>query len=231
MAKYDVTYSCGHNGTVELFGKTSERENKLNWYAAYGLCPACYRAKMESAEAEKVITIHVSATAEIDRNGDPLLCVWLDGNTRPAKDDIKACGYRWSERRVADDALTVSTKMCWNKLVTAEKLDEAVEAIKALGGVATNEDWSALDRIAAAMASDASKAYKAKKDAIAAIAKPAMPEILRERHWNGRIYGKAGRYNIYLDGNKVELTDDAAEEIKKYAAEKEEYDRKVAAIK
>ena len=30
--KYDVTYSCGHTGTVELYGKTSERESKIRWY-------------------------------------------------------------------------------------------------------------------------------------------------------------------------------------------------------
>ena len=30
--KYDITYSCGHTGTVELYGKTSERESKIRWY-------------------------------------------------------------------------------------------------------------------------------------------------------------------------------------------------------
>ena len=30
MAKYTVTFSCGHTDTVELFGKDSDRKEKLN---------------------------------------------------------------------------------------------------------------------------------------------------------------------------------------------------------
>jgi len=29
MAKYQVTYHCGHTGTVDLFGPSKQRENKL----------------------------------------------------------------------------------------------------------------------------------------------------------------------------------------------------------
>lgn len=41
--KYDVTYSCGHTSTVELFGKTEDRERKLHWMETEGMCPDCYR--------------------------------------------------------------------------------------------------------------------------------------------------------------------------------------------
>lgn len=41
MAKYDITYSCGHKGEITLFGKTSEREKKISWYESIGLCPEC----------------------------------------------------------------------------------------------------------------------------------------------------------------------------------------------
>ena len=37
--KYDITYSCGHTGTVELYGKTSERESKIRWYETTAVCP------------------------------------------------------------------------------------------------------------------------------------------------------------------------------------------------
>ncbi len=56
MAKYDVTYSCGHTGVVSLIGKNEERERKLQWYHDCGLCPDCYAAKLakenEIAEAK-----------------------------------------------------------------------------------------------------------------------------------------------------------------------------------
>lgn len=51
MAKYDVTYACGHTETVELFGKTSERERKIEWMEGNCLCPTCYKEKQQK-EAE-----------------------------------------------------------------------------------------------------------------------------------------------------------------------------------
>lgn len=45
--KYEVTYSCGHTGTVELFGTSKERERKINWYQTCAICPDCYKASKE----------------------------------------------------------------------------------------------------------------------------------------------------------------------------------------
>lgn len=39
--KYDVKFSCGHTCTVELFGKTSDRERKIKWYEECAVCPIC----------------------------------------------------------------------------------------------------------------------------------------------------------------------------------------------
>lgn len=47
MAKYDVTFACGHTATVELFGKSSDREWKLKRMAE-GICPDCYKAQKEA---------------------------------------------------------------------------------------------------------------------------------------------------------------------------------------
>lgn len=41
MAKYDVTYKCNHEGTVELFGKATDRMSKIEWMQE-NLCPSCY---------------------------------------------------------------------------------------------------------------------------------------------------------------------------------------------
>ena len=51
MAKYDVTYACGHTETVELFGKTSERERKIKWMEGDCLCPSCCKAKQQKEAA------------------------------------------------------------------------------------------------------------------------------------------------------------------------------------
>lgn len=44
--KYNVTYACGHEGIVNLFGKMSDRDRKLEWLAGED-CPACRKAYME----------------------------------------------------------------------------------------------------------------------------------------------------------------------------------------
>ena len=43
---YEVKYACGHVGTVNITGKSSERENRLNYLATCD-CVDCYKAKKE----------------------------------------------------------------------------------------------------------------------------------------------------------------------------------------
>ena len=40
MAKYDVTYSCGHEGTIGVFGPEKDRQWKVDRISE-GLCPEC----------------------------------------------------------------------------------------------------------------------------------------------------------------------------------------------
>lgn len=58
--KYELTYSCGHEGVVDLIGPGKERESKLLWYKSHGSCPECNKLKLqkryldETEEREKV---------------------------------------------------------------------------------------------------------------------------------------------------------------------------------
>lgn len=49
--KYTVNFSCGHTETVELFGKTSDRERKIAYFEKYGVCSHCYREMKEMEKA------------------------------------------------------------------------------------------------------------------------------------------------------------------------------------
>ena len=58
MAKYDVTYKCGHTKTVSLFGKMVDRKRKIEWLETQ-LCPEC-----EAAESDLIGTAKQIAWAE-----------------------------------------------------------------------------------------------------------------------------------------------------------------------
>ncbi len=51
MAKYTITYKCGHTAEVQLYGKHEERERKIKWYATIN-CPDC-EVKEQREIAEK----------------------------------------------------------------------------------------------------------------------------------------------------------------------------------
>lgn len=51
MAKYKITYKCGHTAEVQLYGKYADREKKIAWYATIN-CPDCEASEQrEKAEA------------------------------------------------------------------------------------------------------------------------------------------------------------------------------------
>ena len=50
--KYEIEYACGHTGTVQLFGKTADRERKVKWLETQ-ICPACEHAEIEKRRAEE----------------------------------------------------------------------------------------------------------------------------------------------------------------------------------
>lgn len=53
MAKYEVTYSCGHTDTVQIYGKNEERERELKWMEN-SLCPECYKKWKREDNKQKV---------------------------------------------------------------------------------------------------------------------------------------------------------------------------------
>lgn len=51
MAKYEVTFKCGHTETKQLFGPTKERYKKIEWWQENCICSECYKKQqLERAE-------------------------------------------------------------------------------------------------------------------------------------------------------------------------------------
>lgn len=52
MAKYDVHFSCGHTGTIQLYGKESDRKRRIEWLEKYGTCSECYKNSLDEQAEE-----------------------------------------------------------------------------------------------------------------------------------------------------------------------------------
>lgn len=53
MAKYNVTFSCGHTETKELFGSEAERQKKIAYWEQHGKCTECYE-KEKYADCDEI---------------------------------------------------------------------------------------------------------------------------------------------------------------------------------
>lgn len=232
MAKYTVTFSCGHEGTVELFGKTAEREKKIDYFEKNGLCHECYKKKMEEASKAEGLVFNASILPRVaSSDGSYLLNVWFSGDTKPCKDSIKAMGYRWSELETTTESmLSANSSLFWNKVVKADDVKVEVEAAQKLGVTTFRVSQKFWNKVDCQIAAKAKKEWEEKHEKMEGLQKPEPPTIIKGCKWNGVIYGKAGNYSIYPNGKKTSITDDDADELKAYLRKKEEYLQKVKEI-
>lgn len=234
MAKYTILMSCGHEDTVELLGKGIDRERKIKYYKSNGLCKECYKKKMEEKSESEGLIFNTTVLPYIDeKDGSILLNVWFSGNTKPYKDDIKNLGgYKWSERESANDMFSYKKPpMCWNKIIKLDDLETEILKATSIGANNIASDSGLFAMAHYQIAINKQKKWQENKDKIATIKKPTVPEVLKGHKWNQKVYGKSGNYSVYPDGEKVDITDEQAEEIKAYLEAKEEYKKKVEEIK
>lgn len=90
MAKYDVTYACGHSATIQLFGPEKERTRKRAWLAKQR-CFQCDRVHRE-AEGPKARLRFVGAG--IDGRGVGSFAVALR-DAYPIRETLSAAGYHF----------------------------------------------------------------------------------------------------------------------------------------
>lgn len=223
--KYDVIFSCGHKGEVELLGKHADRERKIKFFEESGLCEECYKKKMDKEAEKQKFTLNISILPDIDEeDGEMLLCVWFSGNTKPHKDAIKALGgYRWEERTSAADFYTIQrTPMCWEKVVRKSQLQKEIDKAKSIGVEAFHVEKGIAASAHYKIAVEKCNKWLDKKKRLDSLVKPAIPELVKNRKWNGKVYGTKTR-SIYLDGEKIEINLEQAEELEKYSIAFDEY--------
>ena len=226
MAKYNITYSCGHEGTVQLFGKSEERERKIKYYEEFGLCTECYKKQKQEENAKLGFLIGGSV-----------------GDTLPHKEEIKALGYRWTAVDASQMAYMHKPDMGWVKVVPYEHLEEEKEKAFAIGAkeaeVSDRELANQKERYQEMLSEqriykrnlrkkapqdtsenrEKQQMYEEKLRSLC----PVEPDVIRGKYWNEKVYGKAGRYSIYPDSRELEISDEEAAALKKYLSDRAEY--------
>lgn len=233
--KYTITMSCGHEDTVDLIGKNTEREKRLEYYKNCGLCKECYKKSIREKEKNEGFNFNGAIEPHVDeQNGHILINVWFEGDTMPHKDEIKELGgYRWCERVLIMEDIPRGwkTPICWNKIIDLKELK--TEEVKACS-IGANILISHKELVRSYNFREAlmdRNDWKEKQKKLESIPKPEVPVILKDHNWNQKIYGGTGNYSIYLDNEKVIITDTQATELEHYLNEKKEYKKKIERIR
>lgn len=218
MAQYNITYSCGHTGTVELFGKTSNRDRKIDWYENCADCPDCYKIKMREKQAKEPIIMQVSTNGlDKDQSGNIIAEIAILGGTINLKDEIKNMGYRWHDLRggIMDMLSAKRPAQAWCKTLPIIKIGNSPEwteitrEAESLGA----EIKIKIDPISFELAAKNVTDKRAADERIAQLIKPTRPAchpraLHPEGRWNGTYYGKPGNRNYYVDDTNYTLMDD-----------------------
>lgn len=233
--KYTIKMSCGHEEEVTLFGKSAERDRKIQYFEKYGLCKECYKQQEQKKIESEPLSFNVSVLPYInENNGEILLFAYFGGNVKLLKDEIKKLGYKWQTKDTPDNMLGFDlhkSELCWGKIIDLCDFEDELLKAESLGAETFVTDKGLATMITQSIAISKQKEWKKKHEEIAALEKPETPEIIRGYRWNRKIYGKAGRYSIYLDGEKTEISDDEKKMLTDYLAELQKYNKKVEDIK
>lgn len=228
--KYSVTYSCGHEGTVELFGKNSDRENKIKWYENSAKCPECY--KIEKQAQNKEMGLIITINLEIYAKQYPVILI-ASGDSFGYRDDLKSNGYIFGDIPASGFFGLLSTSAPaknWFKCVSIDNLQKEIDNAGAIGAkvkngineidIAARAKFEKDNEIKNATEAEAEANKKTEKEtALKEVEKlrPKCPAIIKSGvKFNWKIYGTKGKFNIYLDGTKTNINDTEADEIEKF---------------
>jgi hypothetical protein len=233
MAKYNVTFSCGHTETKELFGKHTDRERKIKWFEEEGLCSECYKKHMQEEREKMPLILNIGL--DVYAHSDTPFELSFGGNSYSVKDDIKALGFRWGEIEGGFASIMDLKPNCaWIKRVSFDDLNAEIEKIKnCFPEIEIKKVFTDVDIGAYKYAVEKKNAREsACKEELETVQRPITPECYPKGKWNGKFYGSSTKgYCIYIDGEKTPVSNQEKEEIEKYQSEMELYRNKAKKIK
>ena len=110
MAKYDVLFSCGHKGLIEIDGDVAAVEKRIKYLTEKGTCTDCFKKSRASKKKELVL----DAVLTGDKKG---VVLTFSGSAYVVKDKIKALGFKFDGSK-------------WSKTVSLSSLDSTTAEVK-----------------------------------------------------------------------------------------------------
>lgn len=255
MAKAIATCTCQMCGaTFEKTTTKCNRREADNWieWAQKNIteCPSCAGKRLHEEEIQSGLIAKFRLGSPL--NEKPTIYAVLFGDTFSIKDELKAIKARWTDDYPAEGffgSLGLSTQRPlkrWVLCVTENNLETICTKLEELGFTCELPDENTLIAWRTAYASamqerEAKKSAEHEKssqieaqiaDEVALLGeKPAYPDNVRAlwpdgAKWNGRIYGKKGRYRVYFSGTETPISDEIKELMETTLAARQEWEKK-----
>lgn len=231
MAKASVTITCSKCGAKFVKEKKCyNRTEADNWEAyagrTYDICPSCYGKQMQEEKKARGLLLSVRLRSPYKSEKECVALIY-DGDTYSHKDSLREMGATWTdlypakEEQFAGGMFAFDSRQRYKKWVincTPEDLGSLIKRSSDLGATIISgidemqlTTWAAVHN--QVLANHAEKdAEKAKKlEALGPM--PDWLEAIKEKwptgaKWNTKFYGKPGRWTIYLDNEKITLSDE-----------------------
>lgn len=95
MGKYSINYACGHAGTVRLYGKAADCDNKLDLLAGQD-CPECKKAAMKKRMEEDDTPVTVKVVVPVTNVAGSLQIILVAiGGTYRQREALKELGFQF----------------------------------------------------------------------------------------------------------------------------------------
>lgn len=241
--KYNVEYSCGHKGTVELFGPTKDRESKIEWYEHEALCPECYKKRMEEKKKEMGLVADVRLNAGgllYNAPDDEDIAIVFYGDTYPHKAEIQSLGAVWTDRYpregfLNDMIMGGSGYKSWVLYSSVENFEENIKKVETIAKV--NNYPSEVDIImySTQKQKQLDKRTRINNELEELGPKPEWPDEISRiwpegGSWNCKFYGKPGNWRIYIKNQEIQLSDDLKKQMEEIYKKRLEWKKTKEAI-
>lgn len=235
---------CGATFVKEKRGclNRSEADSWETWAENnFDLCPSCYGEQMQEEKKARGLLLSVRLRSPHNPTEEKCVALIYDGDTYSHKDALREMGATWtdeypSEREQLAGGMFLFNSRQYSKRwvinCTPEQVGEFLKRSIDLGAeiIEGIDDmqlttWAAIHNqvLANQAEKDAEKAEKdaAKAEKIKALgALPAWPEEIDQKwpagaNWNKKFYGKPGSWAIYLNNQKISISNELKIEMEK----------------